>query len=132
MTEPRRERLDHLLAQLPPPGGIGPPDGEVAFQTAWEIRVFALAVAAYDEGRFSWPEFQQALVGSIQRWESAGGPAPWRYYDRWLEALEEVLSGAGVLAPAELDERASAVLATPRNASHHRAKREPVGVDPGS
>jgi hypothetical protein len=35
-----------------------------------------------------------------------------------------------VLAGTELDDRTGAVLATPRDASHHHAHREPVAVDP--
>ena len=51
-------------------------------------------------------------------------------YERWLEALETVLSGTGVLPGTELDGRTAEVLATPRAANHHEAHRKPVAIDP--
>ncbi|MGI8753887.1 MAG: nitrile hydratase accessory protein [Acidimicrobiales bacterium] len=129
MADDRRERVEHLLVQLPHQEAIRPTDGEVAFETAWEIRAFALAVAAYEDGRYEWTEFQEALVDSIRRWEESGQPTPWRYYDRWLEALEEVLGRGGVVTATEVDERTAAVLTTPRDAHHQRAHREPVTID---
>jgi len=38
--------------------------------------------------------------------------------------------GSGLLSESMLDERTKAVLATPRDASHQHARREPVAVDP--
>ena len=57
---------------------------------------------------------------------------PWSYYEHWLTALETVLAGSGLLSEADLDERTRAVLATPRNANHHEAHREPVAIDPAT
>ncbi|HEY3239536.1 MAG TPA: nitrile hydratase accessory protein [Acidimicrobiia bacterium] len=131
-----RRRVEQLLTELPGPGPGGPgvsPEGradELSFNEPWELRAFAVAVAAYHRGLYDWSEFQLALIGAIRRWEGDPASAPWRYYDRWLEALETVLSGTGVLTGSELDGRASAVLATPRAANHHHARREPVAVDP--
>jgi nitrile hydratase accessory protein len=124
-----REELEPLLIQLPHQEALRPDEGEVSFETAWEIRAFALAVAAHQSGQFEWPQFQQALVTAIQRWEESGTDAPWRYYDRWLEALESLMAEAGVVSPAEVDDRTQTVLDTPRDAGHHRAHREPVAVD---
>lgn len=125
----RRLGVEHLLLQLPHQEAIRPEGGEVSFEKAWEIRAFALAVAAHQQGQYDWPEFQRALVAAIGRWESADADTPWRYYDRWLEALESVLAEHGVLDPAEVDQRTHAVLTTPRDAHHQRAHREPVTVD---
>lgn len=33
------------------------------------------------------------------------------------------------LSEADLDDRTKAVLATPRNANHHEAHREPIAID---
>jgi nitrile hydratase accessory protein len=124
-----RRRVEHLLLELPHQEEIRPVNGEVAFETAWEIRAFALALAAYQSGQYDWSRFQQALIAAIRSWEDADTGEEWRYYDRWLEALETLLAEAGVLDPVELDERTRAVLMTPRNAHHQRARREPVAVD---
>ncbi|MDN5749337.1 MAG: nitrile hydratase accessory protein [Pseudonocardia sp.] len=97
-----------------------------SFEHPWELRAFAMAVAAYHSGQYEWPEFQLSLIDSIKRWEADGGTEPWSYYEHWLEALETVLAGNG----ATLDERTKAVLATPRSTGHHEAHREPVAIDP--
>lgn len=89
-----------------------------------------MAGAAYHRGLYDWSEFQLALIGAIRRWEGDPESAPWQYYERCLEALETVLSGTGVLSGTEIDGRAAAVAATPRDANHHHAHREPVAIDP--
>jgi len=101
-----------------------------AFTEPWEVRAFAMAVAAHHNGQYEWSEFQLPLVDSIKTWEAEGGTEPWSYYEHWLEALETVLAGNGALSDAMLDERTRAVLATPKTANHHEAHREPVAVDP--
>ena len=101
-----------------------------AFNEPWEVRAFAMAVAAYHNGQYEWSEFQLSLIDSIKTWENGDGSEPWSYYEHWLEALETVLAGNGALSDAALDEKTRAVLATPKNANHHEAHREPVAIDP--
>lgn len=120
-----RRRVEALVTDLP--GGSA---AERSFEQPWELRAFAMAVAAYHAGQYEWSEFQLSLIDSIRRWESEGGPQPWSYYEHWLEALETVLAGNGALSDAALDDRTKAVLATPRNTNHHEAHPEPVAVDP--
>lgn len=118
-----RRRVEQLLTELP--------DGDqLSFEHPWELRAFALAVAAYHNGHYDWSEFQLALIGAIRTWESGDTDEPWRYYDRWLEALESVLTGTGLLDGADLDSRSHALFTTPRDVDHHHARREPVAVDP--
>jgi nitrile hydratase accessory protein len=100
------------------------------FEHPWELRAFAMAVAAYHNGQYEWSEFQLSLIESIKAWERGDGGEPWSYYEHWLTALETVLAGSGALSEAALDERTRAVLATPRSANHHAARRELVTVDP--
>jgi nitrile hydratase accessory protein len=121
-----RRRVETLVCDLP-----GGSDAERSFEHPWELRAFAMAVAAYHNGQYEWSEFQLSLIDSIKKWEAEGGIEPWSYYEHWLTALETVLAGNGALSDAVLDDRTKAVLATPRNANHHEAHREPVAVDPG-
>lgn len=118
-----RRRVEALISSLP--GGAG----ERAFGQPWELRAFAMAVAAYHNGQYEWSEFQLALIDAIKKWEH-GGAEPWSYYQHWLTALENVLAGNGLLSEAALDERTKAALATPRDTGHQRARPEPVAVDP--
>lgn len=122
-----RRRVEALVCDLP-----GGSDAERSFDHPWELRAFAMAVAAYHSGQYEWSEFQLSLIDSIKKWEVDGGGEPWSYYEHWLEALETVLAGNGALSDAALDDRTKTVLATPRAANHHEAHREPVAVDPAS
>lgn len=118
-----RRRVQRLVCDLP--GADSP------FEQPWELRAFAMAVAAYHDGHYEWVEFQLSLIESIQRWESGTGEQPWSYYEHWLNALENVLAASGALSDSvALDERTRAVLDTPRNANHHEAHREPVAISP--
>lgn len=119
-----RRRVEALVRDLP----VGPADR--SFERPWELRAFAIAVAAYHSGQYEWSEFQLSLARSIKAWEDAGGAEPWAYYEHWLEALETVLAGSGALSDAGLDDRTRAALAVPKTANHHEAHREPVMIDP--
>jgi nitrile hydratase accessory protein len=100
------------------------------FASPWELRAFALAVAAFHGGQFQWNEFQNELIASIRTWEATDSAEPWSYYERWLEALETLLAEKGALANDALAERTQTVLAVPRDQDHHHAHREPVAVSP--
>lgn len=118
-----RRRVEALVTDLP--GG-----GERSFDEPWELRAFAMAVAAYHDGKYEWSEFQLSLIAAIRQWENGGSGEPWRYYEHWLTALETVLAENGVLSDAAIDARTREVLAVPRDANHHEAHREPVAVSP--
>ncbi len=122
-----RRRIEQLICGLPEAGSA-----ERSFEQPWEIRAFAMAVAAYQQRQFEWAEFQLSLINSIRDWEQRGGrdeEDPWSYYEHWVVALESVLSGSGLLSEAALDEQTKQVLALPPNRNHHEAHREPVAVD---
>ena len=80
-----RRRVEALVSGLP----VNP--AERAFERPWELRAFAMAVAAYHSGQYEWSEFQLSLAASIRAWEQ-GGDEPWAYYEHWLDALETVLA----------------------------------------
>ncbi|GAA4549803.1 nitrile hydratase accessory protein [Pseudonocardia xishanensis] len=120
-----RRRVEALVCDLPG-GGVD----ERMFAEPWELRAFAMAVAAYHNGKYEWSEFQLSLIQAIRQWEAGGAGEPWSYYEHWLTALESVLAENGVLSDADVDARTREVLAVPRNANHHEAHREPVAVSP--
>jgi nitrile hydratase accessory protein len=132
MTSPnlpghQRREVEELVQDLP----SRPP--QIVFNEPWEVRAFAIAVAAHKTGHYPWSDFQQALVASIRTWEASGpqvGDPPWSYYEHWLNALEAVLDNHGAVAPGAVDRRTQEVLAAPPNRNHHEAQFEPVAVDP--
>jgi nitrile hydratase accessory protein len=124
----RRAAVEQLVCGLP-----GGRPGEMSFDKPWEIRAFALAVAAHQAGEYLWPQFQGALIDSIRTWESDHPQLQhetWSYYEHWVVALEEVLTEAGLVSSGELDARTETVLATPANRDHHEAHTEPIAIDP--
>ncbi|WP_460065272.1 nitrile hydratase accessory protein [Streptomyces sp. YKOK-I1] len=121
-SEDARRRVEDLVCGLP---GADRP-----FEAPWELRAFALAVAAHDSGHYAWSEFQLSLIESIRRWEEEPDGEPWSYYAHWLAALESLLADQGALSEASLAERTRTVLAAPRDTDHHQAHRAPVAVSP--
>lgn len=120
-----RRMMQALACELPRTA-----EDERMFSEPWELRAFAIAVAAFHNGQFHWNEFQQELINSIRDWETGEGSEPWSYYERWLDALENLLAEKGALTGEALDDRTKAVLAVPRDSGHHHARREPVAVSP--
>lgn len=122
-----RLQLKTLISDLPKGG-----PSEQAFEEPWQLRAFAMAVAAHQEGHYDWTDFQSSLSASIRRWEESGQQS-WSYYEHWVNALETVLGSSGALAdPLALNDRTRETMATPVDKDHHEAHREPVAVSPAT
>jgi nitrile hydratase subunit beta len=102
-------------------------DGKLFFTNRWERDVFGLALSLSKAGYFEWEDFRQSLIASIARWENAPAdcenPPHWDYYERFLEALLNVVEASGVLTRDEL----SRVLIARRPVESHL----PVSLAPG-
>ena len=108
-------------APLAVDGPAAPPrsNGELVFAEPWESRAFGMAVALYDSGAFTWPEFQAALIARISAWEADPPPGEcWSYYRQWLGALEDVLARSGTVRADEVAERAAALADRPAGHDH--------------
>jgi nitrile hydratase accessory protein len=90
-----RRRIEALVSELPRAE-------ERPFEHPWQLRAFAIAVAAYHNGQYEWSEFQLSLIEAIKQWEQGDGSEPWSYYEHWLTALETMLAGSGALSEAAL------------------------------
>jgi nitrile hydratase subunit beta len=84
-------------------------DGKLLFTNRWERDVFGLALSLAKAGCFEWEDFRQSLIASIAHWEAAeaadsdcANQPRWDYYERFLEALLNVIEAHGVLSRAEL------------------------------
>ncbi|RNM11704.1 nitrile hydratase accessory protein [Nocardioides pocheonensis] len=121
----QRRHIEELVSVLP-----GRSDHQ-KFDEPWEVRAFAIVVAAHTSGQYPWSDFQQALIDSIKGWEeSAGatGDPSWSYYEHWVNALEAVLDRRGAVDPAAVELRTREVLAAPPSRNHHDPHYEPVAV----
>lgn len=81
-------------------------NGELVFNEASEGRVFGMALAMHEHGRFAWDEFRDRLIDEIASAEQEGSESS--YYERWLNALERLLIDKALLSPEELSERLEA------------------------
>lgn len=106
---------------------------DLAFDEPWQLRAFALAIAAHKSGQYPWSDFQSALIASIKGWEGVGevGDAAWSYHEHWLDAIQAVMVDNDLVDVDLLEERVREVLDMPANRNHHEPHYEPVAVDPG-
>ena len=95
-------------------------DGPV-FREPWEAHAFAMALALYDRGLFTWTEWAAALAEEIKRAQAAGDPDTGEtYYRHWLATLEKLVAEKGVAT--------SETLHRYRDAWDHAADRTPHGA----
>jgi nitrile hydratase accessory protein len=91
---------DRLAGDLPgiPRGADGP-----VFGAPWEARAFAMALALYERGLFTWPEWTATLADEIKRAQAAGDADTGdTYYRHWLLALERLAAAKGAAEPPTL------------------------------
>lgn len=90
------------------------------FGAPWQAQAFAMTLALYRQGLFTWPEWAQALAQRIQAAPAQPGEdAGDAYYRQWLEALEQMVAAKGASSTAELQRY--------RQAWDHAADRTPHG-----
>lgn len=85
------------------PAGL-PSDGDgPMFRAPWEAQAFALTLALFDRGLFSWTEWTTTLAAEITRAQDNGGPdGRDTYYRHWLAALERIVEEKGLSDPRAL------------------------------
>jgi nitrile hydratase accessory protein len=79
-------------------------NGSLCFAHDWERMAFGIALALAKNGEFEWESFRQNLIEAIDNWEQTHDlqDPSWNYYDRFLEALETAVIGAGLATRDEL------------------------------
>ena len=90
---------DPVVAYPDAPAAPPRSNGELVFEEPWESRAFGVAVALHHAGVVDFETFRARLVEEIAAWEAEHGPSAsgYRYYERWLAALERTLLEAGVV-----------------------------------
>lgn len=109
------------MKKLPDVPGL-PCDAEgPVFSAPWQAQAFAMTLALYERGLFTWPEWAQALGRRIAQAPAAEGEdAGDAYYRQWLGALEDMVAAKGASSGAELQRY--------RDAWDHAADRTPHGA----
>ena len=104
-----------------PVPGLPRDDHGPVFREPWEAQAFALTLALYRRGLFTWPQWAAALAEEIKRAQQAGDPDRGdTYYRHWLAALEGLVAATGLADAADL--------ARYRDAWDHAAQRTPHGA----
>lgn len=97
-----RERADFEAATAALPGLPRDGDGPV-FREPWEAQAFAVTLALYRKGLFSWGEWAATLSEEIKRAQATGDPDTGHtYYRHWLNALERLVAEKGIADGAGL------------------------------
>jgi nitrile hydratase accessory protein len=107
----------HVAQELPriPQDNDGP-----VFREPWEAQAFAMTLALYQRGLFTWNEWATTLGSEIKRAQAAGDPDSGEtYYLHWLSALEKLVAEKGVTTTETLHRY--------RDAWEHACDRTPHG-----
>ena len=110
-----------LPVRLDEDGAAAPPreNGELAFSSPWESRLFGLTMTLVEAGRLDWEAFRQRLIARIAAWERRNVDESWDYWQRWREAFEDSLEAAGFVAAPEIDGLTRRLAARPHGHDHH-------------
>jgi nitrile hydratase accessory protein len=86
-------------------------NGELVFTEPWESRAFGVAVALHDAGVMDFEAFRARLIAEIGDWEAGHGAGDddYRYYERWLAALERTLLAERIVDPSGLEAAREAI-----------------------
>jgi nitrile hydratase accessory protein len=117
MTEIERSAALRATEEVPsiPRDAEGP-----VFREPWEAQAFAMTLALYDKGLFTWPEWAETLAVEIRRAQAAGDPDTGEtYYLHWLAALERLIAAKGVTS--------TDTLSRVKHAWEHACERTPHG-----
>ena len=113
-----RAAFEGLTAAVP---SLPRDEGGPVFHEPWEAQAFAMTLALYRRGLFTWPEWAATLGDEIKRAQAAGDPDSGdTYYRHWLAALERLVAAKGVADRATLTRY--------RDAWDRAAERTPHGT----
>ncbi|WCK55643.1 nitrile hydratase accessory protein [Aneurinibacillus sp. Ricciae_BoGa-3] len=107
--------VESVLAYMPEEAAPPRKNGELQFEEPWESRSFGMALALYEQKRYtSWDDFRTRLIHEIAVWEKENkghkdNPA-WNYYEHWLAALEKLVMETGMVEKHDVDLRTNEFL----------------------
>jgi nitrile hydratase accessory protein len=97
----------HAVTGADGPEAVPRLNGELVFNAPWESRAFGVAIALHDAGAIDYEVFRARLIAEIaeKAQEQGTGEDGGAYYERWLDALQQVLIEQELVSEAELGER---------------------------
>jgi nitrile hydratase accessory protein len=94
---------DRQIADMEGVGALPRKNGELVFDSAWAARTFGMTISMHERELFAWEEFRDRLVDEIATAEREGVESG--YYERWLDAFEQLLIDKGLVSRQELASR---------------------------
>ena len=103
--------VEHEIVAPDAPAAPPRTNGELVFSEPWESRSFGIAVALHDTGVVDFEAFRARLIEEIATWEASNAEVArdYRYYERWLTALERTLLAEQIVDAAALDDARDAI-----------------------
>lgn len=71
------------------------------FAEPWQAEAFAIVVALHAQGLFTWGEWAEALSSKLKQPEAMENASD--YYQRWLAALEALVTEKNITLKADID-----------------------------
>jgi nitrile hydratase accessory protein len=106
----------HASLPATPHDSAGP-----VFSAPWQAAAFAMTLALHEQGLFTWAEWVAYLSNAIRDAQAIGDPdRGGTYYERWLTALERIVTEKGWVTVDALLQR--------RDAWDEAARRTPHGM----
>jgi nitrile hydratase accessory protein len=100
--------------------GLPRDDHGPVFRAPWQAQAFAMTLALFERGLFTWTEWAQALAARVQSDPAQPDEdAADAYYRQWLAALEDIVAAKGASSLTELQRY--------QQAWDHAAERTPHG-----
>ena len=106
---------DRQISNMPEEIELPRDNGELVFVAPWEGRVFGIAVALNEGGRYEWSEF----VSQLSREIAADPSEEQSYYEKWLSGLAGLAVEKGLISEEELDRRTHEYATGERNDDDH-------------
>ena len=106
---------DRQISNMPEEIELPRDNGELIFEAPWEGRVFGLAVALNEGGRYEWSEF----VSQLSREIKADPSEEKAYYEKWLAGLAGLAIEKGLISKEELEQRTREYATGERNDDDH-------------
>jgi nitrile hydratase accessory protein len=99
----------HTVISADGPAALPRSNGELVFQAPWESRAFGVAVALHDAGAIDYEGFRSRLIAEIAAHADGAAEDGGDYYERWLDALQQVLEEKGIVSAEEIGRRAAEI-----------------------
>jgi len=99
----------HAVTVADGPAALPRLNGELVFRAPWESRAFGVAIALHEAGAIDYEVFRSRLIAEIAAHSHGEAQDGDDYYERWLDALQQVLVERSIVSVTEIGERSAEI-----------------------